>query len=173
MGSIYEKLAAVKSEIGKLSKDSTNPFYKSKYFDINALLEHVEPRLDEHGLLLLQPIIDGKVYSRIIEIETGKLVESFLELPTYTDPQKTGICVTYFRRYTLQSLLGIQAEDSDGQMSKDTSNDDTVKDDSKPWLNIGSKEWINAVTKKISIDQVREFYKLSKANAEAYSKEIA
>ena len=42
---IYQKLAAAKSEIGAISKDSTNPFFKSKYFDINNLLAHVEPIL--------------------------------------------------------------------------------------------------------------------------------
>ena len=42
---IYTKLSEVKKEIGAISKDSTNPFFKSKYFDINGLLKHVEPLL--------------------------------------------------------------------------------------------------------------------------------
>ena len=42
MKELYKKLAAVKNEIGAISKDSTNPFFKSKYFDINGLLNHVE-----------------------------------------------------------------------------------------------------------------------------------
>ena len=43
-------------------KDSTNPFYKSKYFDINKLLEEVKPVLNELGLVLVQALssIDGK-----------------------------------------------------------------------------------------------------------------
>ena len=36
-----------------------------------------------------------------------------MELPQITDPQKVGSAVTYFRRYTLQSLLSLQAEDDD------------------------------------------------------------
>ena len=51
--SIYKKLFEAKKEIGKISKDSNNPFYKSKYFDINQLLEHVEPILQKHDLLLV------------------------------------------------------------------------------------------------------------------------
>ena len=114
--SIYKKLFEAKKEIGKISKDSTNPFFKSKYFDINSLLEHVEPILYKHGLLLLQPIIDGKVYTKIIEVECEDKIgnmESSIDLPNIQDPQKLGSAITYYRRYTLQSLLGLQAEDDD------------------------------------------------------------
>ena len=64
---LYTKLNEVKKEIGAISKDSTNPFFKSKYFDINSLLKHVEPLLQKNGLLLLQPIIKGEVFSDVID----------------------------------------------------------------------------------------------------------
>jgi hypothetical protein len=85
---IYTKLAAVKKEIGAISKDETNPFFKSKYFDINGLLRHTEPLLQKNGLLLLQPIIKGEVYSEIIDIESGESVTSSIALPNIEDPQK-------------------------------------------------------------------------------------
>jgi len=120
--SIYKKLFEAKKEIGKISKDSTNPFFKSKYFDINGLLEHVEPILEKHGLLLLQPVIDGKVKTIICDVnnEDGKMdnVVSEMQLPNIQDPQKLGSAITYYRRYTLQSLLGLQAEDDDGNSAK-------------------------------------------------------
>ena len=115
--SIYKKLFEAKKEIGKISKDSTNPFYKSKYFDINQLLEHVEPILQKHGLLLLQQIDSDYVHSSIIDVEntTDKnyTVYSCIKLPNMDDPQKLGSAITYYRRYTLQSLLALQAEDDD------------------------------------------------------------
>ena len=110
---LYKKLSEVKSKIGKISKDSTNPFYKSKYFDINKLLEHLEPLLLEHNLLLIQPIISEKVVSIIIDLDSGEQIESVIPLTRLTDPQKLGIEITYYRRYTLTSLLGLQAEDDD------------------------------------------------------------
>ena len=112
--SIYKKLFEAKREIGKISKDSTNPFFKSKYFDINSLLEHVEPILQKHELLLLQPIEEDKVITSILDIESEKFISSGIKLPNITDPQKLGSAITYYRRYTLQSLLGLQAEDDDG-----------------------------------------------------------
>ena len=110
---IYIKLLAAKKEIGKISKDSTNPFFKSKYFDVNALLEHVEPILQYHGLVLLQPIKNNAVFTIIVDSESGEQIDSGITLPNLTDPQKLGSAITYYRRYTLQSLLGLQAEDDD------------------------------------------------------------
>lgn len=114
MKELLKALANVKKDIGKISKFETNPFFKSKYFDINGLLEHVEPLLSHYGLLLLQPIENNKVKSVIYEVESGNFVSSEIELPNLTDPQKLGSAITYYRRYTLQSLLGLQAEDDDG-----------------------------------------------------------
>lgn len=110
-----KRILEVKKKIGTLSKNSANPFFKSKYLDLNSLLVHIEPLLIEQGLLLTQPIIDGLVISRIIDTETGAtLLESSLSLPTIQDPQKLGSCITYYRRYTLKSLISIAEDDDDG-----------------------------------------------------------
>jgi hypothetical protein len=63
---------------------------------------------------LLQPILDGKVCTQIIDIENGDMVTSELILPVITDPQKQIAGITYFRRASLQSLLSLQAVDDDG-----------------------------------------------------------
>ena len=123
--SIYKKLFEAKKEIGKISKDSTNPFFKSKYFDVNSLLEHVEPIISKNNLLLLQPIVDNSVITRIVDVETESYVESSLQLPNIQDPQKLGSAITYYRRYTLQSLLGLQAEDDDANSASKTVNTTT------------------------------------------------
>ena len=114
MKELLSALANVKKEVGTLSKTATNPFFKSKYFDINSLIEQIEPLMEKNGLLLLQPIEDGKVVSVIYHIETEMSVNSSMLLPNLQDPQKLGSAITYYRRYTLQSLLGLQAEDDDG-----------------------------------------------------------
>lgn len=113
MTELLKALSNVKKEVGKLSKTETNPFFKSKYFDINSLIEQVEPLLEKNNLLLLQPIENNKVRSIIYHIETSQSVTSEIDLPNLQDPQKLGSAITYYRRYTLQSLLGLQAEDDD------------------------------------------------------------
>jgi len=138
--SIYAKLLKVQLEVGAISKESKNPFFKSKYFDINKLIEVVNPVLSKHGLVLLQPIEDNKVRSVLIDSETAEKVSSELELPNLTDPQKIGSCISYYRRYTLSSLLGLQAEDEDGN---------GLKAKPKPKAKQDVKDW-EALTKAIA-----------------------
>jgi len=114
MKELLTALSKVKKEVGTLSKTETNPFFKSKYFDINSLIQQVEPLLEKNGLILLQPILNGVVTSEIYHVETAQKVSSEINLGNITDPQKLGSAITYYRRYTLQSLLGLQAEDDDG-----------------------------------------------------------
>jgi len=112
---IYQKLHEAKLEIGKVAKNAKNPHFKNTYADLNALIEAVEPILLEKGLLLLQPIKEGKVFTFITDIEDSNSIESYIDLPINLNPQQLGSAVTYFRRYTLQSLLSLQAVDDDGQ----------------------------------------------------------
>ena len=117
---LYPKLHAAKQKIGKVVKNANNPHFKKSYADINALVESVEPILLEQGLLLIQPIESGLVSTLIIDIETGDKVVSSMRLPDIQDPQKVGSAVTYYRRYTLQSLLSLQAEDDDANSASAT-----------------------------------------------------
>ena len=114
---IYAKLLEAKLEMGKVLKTKTNPHFKNTYADINALIETVEPILLSKGLILLQPIENGKVYTRIVDAESEQSIESFIDLPTTGTPQAMGSAITYYRRYTLQSLLSMQAMDDDGQLA--------------------------------------------------------
>jgi len=112
---IYQKIHDAKNEIGKVAKNAKNPHFKNTYADLNALIEAVEPILLEKGLVLLQPIKEGKVFTIIADVESGECLESFIDLPTSGTPQSMGSAITYYRRYTLQSLLSLQAVDDDGQ----------------------------------------------------------
>jgi len=117
--SIYKKLFEAKKEIGKISKDSKNPFFKSNYLSLNGLIDAVDEVLQNNGLIMLQPIEDGKVKTQIFDIDEGRtsIIQSEMTLPNIQDPQKLGSAITYYRRYTLQSLLGLQAEDDDGNLA--------------------------------------------------------
>lgn len=154
---IYNKLLKVQSKIGAISKDTKNPFYNSKYFDINSLIKQVTPLLQEQELVLLQPIQDGQVKSIIVDIEGGS-IESSMYLPEIADPQKIGSAITYYRRYTLQSLLALQAEDDDGNA---TVNNTKQKD----WLNINTPEFSKAIEyikNGGNIQAIQAKYRLSK-----------
>jgi hypothetical protein len=90
-----------KQEIEAVKKNAKNPHFKNNYADINALIEAVEPVLLKYNLILMQPIENGCVVTRIVDCESGDSVESTMRLPEIQDPQRVGSAVTYYRRYTL------------------------------------------------------------------------
>jgi hypothetical protein len=148
-----KRILEVKKKIGTLSKNKKNPFFKSQYLDLNDLLEHIEPLLWEENLILLQPIKDNCVYSIILDAETGaEIAVSELHLPPITDPQKLGSAITYFRRYTLKSLLAISEEDDDGNKASQS------EPKKKPTLIVNSKEFFNGIQKKASYEKMKEHY---------------
>ena len=161
--SIYKKLFEAKKEIGKISKDSKNPFFKSNYLSLNGLIDAVEDVLEKHGLVMLQPLGNQGVYTQIIDTESGEKIESFLMLPNISDSQKLGSAITYFRRYTLQSLLGLQAEDDDGNLASKPTPPKTL-----PTLVKDSKEWKGALSKKTTIDVLRKYFVITEENEKIY-----
>jgi hypothetical protein len=166
MKELLKALSNVKKEVGSLSKTETNPFFKSKYFDINSLIQQVDPLLEKYGLLLLQPIENGNVISKIYHVETAESVSSSIILPNLTDPQKLGSAITYYRRYTLQSLLGLQAEDDDAnkasQPSKPQQSVQAVKQPAK------QENLDKAKLGNFTIAQVKEIYSVTPEQEKNY-----
>jgi hypothetical protein len=143
MKELNEKLFDLQQEIGTISKDTKNPFYKSKYFDVNSLIKQLQPLLKKNRLLLLQPIEDGSVTTKIICIDSNLGTQSSISLPEMNDPQKLGSAITYYRRYTLASLLGLQADDDDANIA--SGKVFTPKNDDKPWLNKNTPQFNKAI----------------------------
>ena len=114
---IHQKLLAFQKKVGAIKKDSKNPFFKSNYADINTFLGVIKPILSDNGLVIIQPfgIKDGKnIIATIVADEAGNEIRSEIELPVGEDSQKQGSIITYYRRYAIQSLLALEAEDDDG-----------------------------------------------------------
>jgi len=127
MKNIYTKLLDVTSKIEKLEKDKKNPFFKSSYVSLDKVIDVVRPHLIAEKLLLLQPIEQGCVGTRIFCTESNKFIDSFIPLPENMKPQDLGSCITYFRRYTLVSLLGLAQEDDDANKAHGRSNEPQKK----------------------------------------------
>jgi hypothetical protein len=165
-----KRILEVQYQIGVLGKDSKNPFFKSAYLDLNKLLIHVTPLLHKNGLLLLQPIHEGKVWTQIIDAETGTiLADSSIELPIINDPQKLGSAITYFRRYTLKSLLAIAEGDDDANLASKPSK--PVKPIKKVLSDDRFIKALEAVKSgNTSIDLLISTFKLTKEQTQELSK---
>jgi len=119
MKNIATALVKAQSEMSNPTKGNTNPFFKSKYADLNAVREAVIPVLNANGISVLQPLvhIDGKNFVNTILLhESGELMESFTEIiyNKQNDAQAQGSGITYARRYGLQSFVCVGADDDDG-----------------------------------------------------------
>lgn len=170
MKELNEKLFDLQQEIGGISKDANNPFYKSKYFDVNSLIKQLQPLLKKNRLLLLQPIEDGCVTSKIICIDSNVGTHSAIPLPDITDPQKLGSAITYYRRYTLASLLGLQADDDDANLASGKAKPADAEE--KAWLNKNTPQYnkaIEFIKGGGDIKQVLTKYKMKKEIAEELS----
>lgn len=119
MKNLIKALIEAQSEMGNAIKDSTNPFFKSKYADLNSIREACIPILNKHKVVVLQPTIylEGKAFVKTILLhESGETIEGVTEIvySKQNDAQAQGSGITYARRYGLQSLVNIGAEDDDG-----------------------------------------------------------
>lgn len=117
---IASALVKAQSEMGNASKGAANPFFKSKYADLNAIREACLPVLSKHGLSVLQPTVflDGRKFvETLVMHESGEFIGGHTEILSVKehDAQAQGSGVSYARRYGLQSLLCIGAEDDDGE----------------------------------------------------------
>jgi len=156
---IYQKLHEAKLEIGKVAKNAKNPHFKNTYADLNALIEAVEPILLEKGLVLLQPIKEGRVFTIITSITDSVSIESYIDLPINLNPQQLGSAVTYFRRYTLQSLLSLQAVDDDGQHASQEPKKEEAPSGKKECNDATFKKLVEAIQEgRGTVEKAKEIY---------------
>lgn len=116
---IATKMLRVQQAVKPIIKDAENPYFKSKYFDVNSVLASLKPALNKEGLVVLQPLthIEGRpaIETVVFDTESGERVSQVTPLPDTADAQKFGSAVTYYRRYCLVSFFALEGElDDDG-----------------------------------------------------------
>ena len=112
-------LCAAQSQMGGAVKDSANPFFKSSYADLTSVIKAIKQPFADNGLSYTQfPVNDDNgvgVSTRLMHI-SGQWLEMEYTLPTVKkDPQASGSCISYARRYALQSIAGIPTAEDDAE----------------------------------------------------------
>lgn len=111
-------LVKAQSQIEGAKKDSENPFYKSKYADLNSVIAAVKKPLNNNGFRFSwKSHIEGDNHSTecILTYKDGQEVSSG-KMPLFfhkKDPQEYGKAQTYIKRYSLQAVTGLNVEDDD------------------------------------------------------------
>jgi hypothetical protein len=117
---LAKALVEVQKEIKPALKDSANPFFKSKYADLNAVWNSCREALGRNGLAVSQTLdmrdngLCG-LTTTLMHISGQWISGTQVLNPVKNDPQGVGSATTYARRYGLAAIIGIVAdEDDDG-----------------------------------------------------------
>jgi len=118
---IYKKLLAFQKLGITIKKGNTNPHFKNTYANLNEVLDKVTKPLNELGVLIMQtPNKDG-LETSLFDTEDDTSVTGFLPFTEITNPQKIGSNLTYYRRYSLVTMLGLEDEDDDANVASGVS----------------------------------------------------
>lgn len=189
---IASAIVKAQGELNAVSKDGTNPHFRSKYATLQNIVESCRDTLRKHGLAVVQTFneTDGTYINLDTTLlhESGEWIAGTITVqPTKHDPQGLGSAATYARRYALSTILGVVSdEDDDGNMASQPSGDRGLQGKSASVASDEDKDWLNAcdrqgnLTEKgyetakflfenptKSIADVRKKYKVSKSDEAA------
>lgn len=156
---IYSQLLEFQKQVRVISKTSTAKIktkngndYSYKFANLETIIETIKKPLEELGLGYYHSI-NGNTVSCILFNAEGDKLESSLELiidkEAFMSPgQQQGTAITYARRYTLSSVLGlITEEDNDDNSNRPLAKQNTPQgqnqapqEDKKKWFNLKTKD---------------------------------
>ena len=123
----FQKLAVT------AKKDGKNPHFRSNYSTLESVIEAVKQG-NQFGLFFTQEMTYEKgfddneigyvipiVVTKVMHEHDDTVIESKLPImlarANMENPQKIGSAITYYKRYTLQSVYGLHSEDDDGNVA--------------------------------------------------------
>lgn len=117
IGQLVKALCAAKLEFGVLKKERVNPFFKSKYADLEAGIDASRTALAKHDISIVQlPLFDGERagVTTLIAHSSDQFISCDLTLKMIRDdPQGNGGNFTFARRYAREAMLDMSGENDD------------------------------------------------------------
>lgn len=118
MKALYKALADFQAEVPTIKKNASG--YGYKFADLEEITTAIKPLLAKHNLGYAQPLEGTSVKTILFHTESGESIESLTEIPQgvqlkgQNEFQVLGSAITYLRRYSLSSMLGLVTdEDAD------------------------------------------------------------
>lgn len=129
---LFTALCLAQAEMETAELSSENPFFKTRYADLAAVVKASRPALTKHGLSIIQQIIthdDGQtMLHTMLCHNSGQWVESRVRIvPPKNDVQSIGSYITYLRRYSIAAICGIVSSDDDDGNAAVSHNKETSK----------------------------------------------
>ena len=114
-------LSIVQGKLTHAKKDSANPFFKSKYADLESVWDACRELLANNGLAVAQfpgtycELDHSMSLTTLLTHSSGEWISQEMSVPvTKPDAQGAGSCLTYMRRYALAAVVGVVQADDDG-----------------------------------------------------------
>lgn len=145
IAALGEALSKAQGEFRAVKFDSTNPFLKNHFASLGALIEHTRPILAKNGLSVSQLSFgeDGTAgVTTILLHSSGEWIGDSMSMPVGEEKGKStaqvaGSIITYLRRYSYASILGLYAdEDGDGNKPDNGAKPEAKAEPERPTLTI-------------------------------------
>jgi hypothetical protein len=112
-------LAKAQGVMEGAKKDAANPFFKSRYADLESVWNACRLALTANGLSVVQGMNDQGFLSTRLLHSSGQWLEGFTPVKAKDDsPQALGSALTYARRYGLAAIAGIHQTDDDAEAAQ-------------------------------------------------------
>jgi hypothetical protein len=111
---LFAALSKAQAEIKGAVKDSTNPHFKSRYADLESVIEAVKQPFFKFGLSFVQSVEGDALVTTICHASGGTITSRVPLIIGKNDMQGVGSAITYARRYGLAAAAGVSQTDDDG-----------------------------------------------------------
>ena len=111
---IHKKLLEFQKLGITIKKGEKNPHFKNTYANLNEVLGKVTKPLNDLGVVIVPTPTSLGLETCLYDTTDDTSIVGFLPFTEATNPQKIGSNLTYYRRYSLVTMLGLEDEDDDG-----------------------------------------------------------
>jgi len=121
IANLAKALSTVQGKLTHAKKDSANPFFKSKYADLESVWDACRDLLAGNGLAIMQfpgtysDLDKSMSLTTVLTHSSGEYISQEMSVPmSKVDAQGAGSCLSYMRRYSLAAVVGVVQADDDG-----------------------------------------------------------
>ena len=160
---LYKALAGFQQECPVIHQGTKG--YGYTYSSLTEILNIINPILKKHNLGFTQLIQNNTIQTIVFETTTGQSIESNISIPGdvklkgMNEFQVLGSAITYCRRYSISSILGIVTDkdiDGAGEQLKTTDPAPTPATPNKPTLTMDFESDCFLKCKNTFIDTPKE-----------------
>ena len=117
-------MLAAQQKMKHPNKDATNPRFRSGYASLTSVIDTVVPVFNAEGIVVTQLLLGDCLVTQLTHT-SGEYIRSAVELPREKQgPQAFGSALTYLRRYSIQAVAGVNAENDDDANGASADNKD-------------------------------------------------